>query len=71
MRRHMGVWAAVLWTASMVAYAIPAVAGTGIDLTGGVRVDWPQLLFIGAAGMWAGRVNARLDAIEKNVEVKK
>jgi len=70
-RVHLGPVAAVLWGAAMLGFAIPAGAeASGINLTGGLTVTWPQLLFAGAIGAFAGRVNARLDSIEKLLEKK-
>ena len=69
-RVHLGPVAAVLWGAALLLYALPANAEQGINLTGGLTVTWPQLLFAGAIGAFAGRVNARLDSIEKLLEKK-
>lgn len=69
-RVHLGPVAAVLWACAMLGFAIPANAEQGINLTGGLTVTWPQLLFAGAIGAFAGRVNARLDSIEKLLEKK-
>lgn len=69
-RVHLGPVAAVLWGLAMLGFAVPAGAEQGINLTGGLTVTWPQLLFAGAIGAFAGRVNARLDSIEKLLEKK-
>lgn len=69
-RVHLGPVSAVLWAAALLLYALPANAEQGISLSGGITVTWPQLLFVGAVGAFAGRVNARLDSIEKSLEKK-
>ena len=69
-RRHLGPVAAVLWVAALVGFAVPALASTPLDITDGVRLTWPELVFVGAVGAFAGRVNARLDSIEKLLDKK-
>lgn len=69
-RVHLGPVAAVLWVGAMLLSAIPVAASPGVDMSGALNVSWAQLLFIGATGAWAGRVNARLDSIEKRMDKK-
>ena len=69
-RKHLGPISAVLWVGAMLMSAMPVSASPGLDLSGALNVSWAQLLFIGATGAWAGRVNARLDAIEKRMDKK-
>lgn len=70
-RVHLGPIAAVLWVVAMLGMAVPVGAETqGINLSGGITISWPQLLFVGAVGAFAGRINARLDAIEKSLDKK-
>lgn len=70
-RVHLGPVSAVLWGAAMLLMAVPAGAqGQGINLSGGMTVSWAQLLFVGAVGAFAGRINSRLDNIEKSLDKK-
>lgn len=69
-RVHLGPVAAVLWVMSLLLYALPANAQQGVSLSGGITVTWPQFLFVGAVGAFAGRVNARLESIEKSLDKK-
>ncbi len=68
---HLGPVSAVLWVGAMAFSAVPASADVAPhDLSGVLGISWAQLLFIGATGAWAGRVNERLRTIEKAVDGK-